>query len=485
MKYFLCVLFWLLQLQVFGQARDSSIWTPPTPDHYAFIHYNENAISQAGRLDSVFRKLVRIHAIHKGTLNIIHIGDSHLQADGITSVLRNGFQAYFGDAGRGLVFPYQLAGTNAPHDVHASSNVSWKSGRLTNTEPTVNTGICGYGIQCNQKRAYVRLSLSDPDNKQSYFNRMVFFLGNETAIYKLTDTNIAEPATLNTIVGKDTPSVVYNSDSLLTGFELTRMETTSQRDFSFYGVSLERRGAPGVLYHTIGVNGARYDQFAANDLIWSQLSALHGDLFIVSLGTNEAQNQHVNELGIMAACDEVVRRIHTIAPRAIVLITTPAGSYYKMKRPNASMQNVADAFVRYCQDKRLPCWDLYKISGGRKGTMDWNNRDLISNDLVHYNQQGYRVQGQLLLDAFAKAYNTYEKAHPYKSEPIGQPVVVVRKGQPIRKPPAHSKQSDVIPPANKPATETGTKATAVDSSVQLPPVTPKPHKSNIKISYQE
>ncbi len=426
---------------------------------------------QHSRLDSVCKKLVKLHATKKGKLNIIHIGDSHLQADGITSVVRNGFHDFFGNAGRGLVFPYQLANTNAPKDVHASSGNSWRNARVTNADPMVSVGLCGYGIECGQKNAYVRVSVRDENGVPEYFNRMVFFLGKDKADYLLTDSSKPDPVTFTTKQNVDTPSFVYEADSLISGFELAKTEATG--NFSFYGVSLERKDAAGVLYHTIGVNGARYDQYTNNSLFWEQLKPLRGDLFILSLGTNEAQNQGLSEQSLLTVCEAFAQRIHKIAPKAVILITTPPGSYYKGKKPNASLQTVARTFTRFAMENGAAYWDLYKISGGKTSAAGWNHAGLLSGDLVHYNQQGYHLQGQLLLSAFAKSYNAYARLHPYKPEPVITKVV----SKPVPRPKTEKKAAAIV---NKPVEP---KPAAIPVQQQAPP--PPPRNSKIKIKYEE
>ncbi len=401
--------------------NNNDSWTPIPAQHYGFIHYDENVISLPDGLDAFFQKLQLLKHTHSGRVNVIHIGDSHTQADGVTAVVRLGMQEYFGNAGRGLVFPYQLANSNAPHDIRSSSNTSWKSNRLTSPDKPIATGISGYGIHTANQNATVNIGLKDMDGRQERFNRLVFFLCNDNVCYRMTDSNLASPFVFNTTKSTSDNSFTVNTESLITGFQLTKVSSSVPVEYSFYGVSLEKRDTPGVLYHTIGVNGARYDQFLQNDLFWSQLKDLNGDLFIVSLGTNEAQNPSVNEASFAATCDSFIRMIRHIAPHAAVLITTPAGSYFRKKKPNASIQNVANALKMHCNASRIPYWDLLKVSGGVPGTLSWKKQSLISQDLVHYNNAGYYLQGQLLLNALAKAYNHFDKMHPYiarKAAPV-------------------------------------------------------------------
>ena len=448
---------------------DTTKWTVPKPDHYAFINYEENTIMHHDKLDSVFSKLVALHATRKGHVNIIHIGDSHLQADGITSVLRNGFQAYFGNAGRGLVFPYPLANTNGPKDLHASSNAPWHSNRITNNSSPIETGICGYGMVSAHKDANVSIWLKDENGNPEYFNRMVFFLGKDRQEYSLTDSNKGNQVSLSTLEGNNSPSLVYETDALLSGCSLTK---TTFGDYQFYGVSLERKDTGGVIYHTIGANGARYDQYANSSLFWEQLKALQGDLFIISMGTNEAQNPDLSEAAAAALCDTMIRRIREMVPGAPILITTPAGSYYKGKRPNAVLTRVTNGFIESAERNGAAWWDLYKISGGKKSAAAWKHSGLLGHDLVHYQPKGYQLQGQLLLSAFAKAYSNYARLHPFNPEPV-----VHKKALPktTAKPKADKKPTNTSEKPAAPATGENKKPVA------RPDTTPARPRNNSKI----
>jgi len=49
---------------------------------------------------------------HQSRINILQIGDSHIQADFLSEKVRNDIQSDFGNAGRGVVYHCGLAGTN-------------------------------------------------------------------------------------------------------------------------------------------------------------------------------------------------------------------------------------------------------------------------------------------------------------------------------------------------------------------------------------
>ena len=85
-----------------------------------------NNFYNASALNPFFEKLVALDTFHDRKINIVHIGDSHIQADVMTNVMRVRLQEVFGNAGLGLVFPYSLIKTNGGKNVSFTSNIAWK-----------------------------------------------------------------------------------------------------------------------------------------------------------------------------------------------------------------------------------------------------------------------------------------------------------------------------------------------------------------------
>jgi hypothetical protein len=122
------------------------------------------------------------------------------------------------------------------------------------------------------------------------------------------------------------------------------------------------------------------------------------------------------------------------------------------------LDKVTKALIRFCKTNDLPYWDLYHISGGLAGTVSWKKNKLLARDLVHFQHEGYRLQGQLLLHALASSYNDFLKQHLKQITSV--PKSVPRKPTPK-------------PQAPKPVDTT--------SKVQTPPVTTPPKVHKIKV----
>jgi len=81
-----------------------------------------NVIQNESALHAFFQKLFDLQNNKTKKVRIVHIGDSHIQADLFTAKMRKQMQTVFGNAGFGFTFPYSVANTNnsAPIRYHAS-----------------------------------------------------------------------------------------------------------------------------------------------------------------------------------------------------------------------------------------------------------------------------------------------------------------------------------------------------------------------------
>ena len=123
---------------------------------YPFIHYNQNYIewNDSTSINDFFKKLKRTQT-HK--LKVLHIGDSHVQADIFTGYIRNELQKILGDGGRGFVFPYAAAATHAAYDYKTTCKGKWEFSRNVQPYPAYDMGITGATIHTEDSTASFKL----------------------------------------------------------------------------------------------------------------------------------------------------------------------------------------------------------------------------------------------------------------------------------------------------------------------------------------
>ena len=95
-------------------------------------------------LEPLFQKL---EALEKkdttAVISILQIGDSHIQAGFFPNEVRENLQREFGNAGRGLIVPLKLAGTNEPPDYAITSPNSWNRSNCITRAATEEPGMSG------------------------------------------------------------------------------------------------------------------------------------------------------------------------------------------------------------------------------------------------------------------------------------------------------------------------------------------------------
>ncbi|WP_128331770.1 GDSL-type esterase/lipase family protein [Apibacter sp. HY039] len=378
-----------------------------TQQNYPFIKKEKNVIHNAKVLDSFFNSL---RNSKNKQVNIVHIGDSHLQANHISHVLRTNFQTLFGNAGRGLVVPYQVAGTNSPEDIKSSSQFVWAGKR--NCKPLLPqpTGIGGITIETKDSISAFMLELPE---KYKFTHLDIFFENDEHSFdLKIEDTlNHQSISVKNFITLKDKNISKINLSKPTNKIEFVSIKSLPiQNHMTILGINT-RNDNPGVIYHSIGVNGAEYFHYDTSEYFNEQTPFLSPDLLIISLGTNEAyrKDNDFNEDIIKEEIQHFIDNLKKHNPGVPILITTPANAYVNKKYQNARLKIIHDILVSYSDEQQLAYWDLQEVSGNAS---NWKNYNLFSKDLIHYNIKGYQLQGNLLFNALINSFNEYVSNNP-------------------------------------------------------------------------
>ena len=427
---------WLLLLTciMMGNARIHAQSLSQHFDRYSFLDSNQNYIGNHQRgMKHFYRQLAKMESGQIRTINVVHIGDSHIQADWFSGEVRRLLQQRFGSAGRGLVFPYSLAKTNSPGDIHSYSNVSWQVDRVISRDNHLPIGLSGITMRTYRPDFSLKVSVDDAKGLDYSFNKVTVFTGDDQDHVDLlaSTTPLGPQARSKDVVQTNSQmrvKGVAGSEELfpitlaarsINPFtstiylpELTHHiylqawpDLDYQKQATIYGLVLENFNASGILYHTIGVNSAQYRHYAKADIFAEQLQALRPDLVVISLGTNESVG-YFSEGRFFSQVDDLVHDIEKYLPHAAIIFTTPPDAFYQGK-VNANVNQCRNVLLDYAFDNDLSCWDLYEIMGGTGSVDRWHYSGLAGRDRLHFTKSGYELQGKLLFDAIMKGYDAY------------------------------------------------------------------------------
>lgn len=402
----------MINFSLFSQTIDSTAYK-----QYSFIKKELNKIeNDSASLNFIYENLYQLEKTKQGRVNIVHIGDSHIQADILSGAIRQKLQLKFGNAGRGLIFPYRVAKSNEPTSYRTGTNKTWDSKRNVFYDKPLPIGISGFTIETFDSTAELNLTVKDQPGLGYKFNRISLFHEKSLSNYDITicDDLNCERGTFTSIDKSNNPFVSeLNFDKPISQIILRNKvsDTANQKSTRIYGMLLQNDSA-GVLYNMVGVNGAEYRHYNMSKYFFQQFSYLNADLVIVSMGTNEAFYGKFDKDLFYRNIDTLVASIKNISPNSSIILTTPGDSFKKSRRgrvKNPDMKLAKETIINYCIDHNYAYWNLYEIMGGYGSMAKWYAAKLSAKDRVHFSGKGYQIQGDLFYNAFINGYNNYKK----------------------------------------------------------------------------
>lgn len=396
-----------------NEARGRPSLTDSISSALPFINDTLCVISDSAKaLQPFINGLRDLRAGRDTVIHIVHLGDSHIQAGYLSGQTMRMLHASFGNAGRGWIAPLKLSKANEPNDYFISSSIrEWTIGRCIQGSPGCPWGIGGIGIQTNAPAVDFRLAIAPNSGAGYSFNKVLLY----------RDPNampVTPPAYYSGAVSAHVPGNPLHEDiavdtfrmtGLLDTLTLTAIDSAGQRQANLYYGFMLMNGLPGILYHAIGVNGARFTDYTSRPYL-RQLALLKPSLLIISLGTNEAFGKHFSGEQFCAQVDAFVRIVKEELPETALLLTTPAESYrraYKNRRRyyvrNTNIAKVADALISYTAANGIACWDLFSITGGHNSCKKWLEAGMFGRDRIHFSREGYGEQGVLLYKALIRS----------------------------------------------------------------------------------
>lgn len=389
-------------------AQDSLVEST-TNEVISFIKHERNVIGNSTVLAPFFEKLYQLKNKKINRVDIVHIGDSHIQADYLCQATREQLQQQFGNGGRGIIVPGRLARTNEPATIRSSSNQPWETKRLIYTDNSLPIGIGATTFRTTQANTTLTIETQPTGQENTTFDKLIIFFQKDSSSFYLT---IKDSSNRDVAFAGGFSEEARNSSRVLLPYPTSRVTLQTvqsndmQRHFTLFGISLERK-KPGLVYHAIGSNGAKFRHYLAAPMFFEQTPVLTPDLFVISLGTNEAiDHPHLDRL-LTRQMQEFLTRLQEQNPDALFIFTTPADFYKKKTRRNPGVEVVREQILTFAQANQLPYWDFYDVAGGKHSADLWNKTKLLQADGIHYTKAGYRMIGELLSDALLKGYQEY------------------------------------------------------------------------------
>ncbi len=414
---------------------------PPLPDAPEGVQLLENP----QWLTPAFEKLQQIEAGQDDLkVRFIHYGDSHIASDFWTGVVRRRLQERFGDAGHGFI----LAGKpwksyhHLDVDYGVGKRKDWSAERIRVYETGTDgrLGLGGVTIRSEKPGASVWVATeADGPVGQNVGSFEVFYLkqpgGGRADLF---------------LDGKKTGSIDTRGQAHMPGYHTVNAEDGPHRldlrvrgngDVRLFGFALERPRS-GVVYDSVGINGARHTVPLQWDLaIWkAHIAHRRPDVLVTTYGSNEVGDA-MNYAAYAQKVGRMIRIYRKAVPNGACLIIGPPDQARKLTRAQlkdpafaqakaraaaqrdkdawetpAQLEKIRQALRQAAADNRCAFWDSSAAIGG-PGTMDlWarSKPPKAYKDRVHMTRDSYEAVANQLHDAFIHAYECH-KVQPFKA----------------------------------------------------------------------
>ncbi len=370
----------------------------------------------ARALDHFYAALTNTDAKKSGAITrITHYGDSPITNDGITGTARRLLQERFGDAGHGFILvdrPWEWYGHQS---ITFTSSGGWADDSLMN--PMTKDGMFGLGGVTFHAPAgkSARFGPATSGNTGKNFSRAdIYYLAQPGGGQFSVSVNGESNQDISTD-GVAAKSAFREIKAARPGANTFEIKTISG-GVRMFGAVLENDG-PGVVYDSLGVNGAYAGLLARvmNEPHWAeQLQHRQPDLLILNYGTNESEYASDDQMARYERdLREVVRRARAALPTISILIVSPMdrGKHASGGRVITldSIPKIVEMQHRVARDTGCGFLNLFAAMGGEGTMARWHNgrHHLVGGDLTHPTADGAITVGVLIYQALVDGFADY------------------------------------------------------------------------------
>lgn len=341
----------------------------------------------------------KLKASSRSVINVVQLGDSHTAADLFSGEMRRLFQRDYGDAGIGFIAATPVPGTRYDNVRITTDKRQWTLVSSRN-QYSDQFPLGGYLSLPVSSRPTIHLETIEPSEQR--YRISTLYQASMSNILQARDGN-TQARVLPATTGQWRLSPAINNVHL--PVDLT---FASNVGIVVGGWNIQSQRTTGVLYSSLGINGATFDVVDKWQAGWLEtLKALRPDLLILAYGTNEAYDNSLDLARYEARLKDKMIMLRNALPATVLLVTGAPDSIRNKKaircedRQANNLRSVIQIQKRVAAQVNAVFWDWQAFMGGNCAIENWQARELARSDLVHMTAEGYR-QSAAALYAYIK-----------------------------------------------------------------------------------
>lgn len=354
-------------------------------------------------LDAFFEKMQNAGNRH---LRIMHYGDSQIECDRISGILRQEFQEEFGGCGVGLIPALQ-------------------------TVPTYTTGQTIYGNEAFQYMAFGPADLRGDDNFYGPMAKRTEVFGSTISIKARGGKDYSHSCSFNkvTILTKDAADL-----TLMVKEDTIPLDSVSVGDMYFYtaglgggasSANIKVNGHASILGIQLdGTRGVSVDNLPMRGCSGPELLNINRasmrpffarenvGLILLQYGGNSVPYLSKTKLpGYKDRIKSLIGMFHQMAPEAKVIFIGPSDMANVDSTGAVSTYSVLPEVVKTLREAAnesgAAFWNMYEVMGGRGSMTKWVYSGLAGSDYVHFTPAGAKKMAHMLYETLQFYYKFY------------------------------------------------------------------------------
>ena len=371
--------------------------------------------------DTLFNRLE--HAQDDGkTYRIMHYGDSQIEMDRITSVLRQKLQEFFGGSGPSMIPAIQPVAT-----ISVSQNANGLQRYMVYGDAArANHNRYGVMTQFGQVVGSGSISFTQSSHSQAFekakeISTVSVLLGKNTEGFTAT-------LKCDTIKGEAKVLPASDSVSLITWIlpaNVKRGTISFKGNAEIYAVLLD--GDSGVAVDNVALRGCSGTIFTRlNEAVMRQsFDLLDTRLVIMQFGGNRMPGitSSKNISAYMAELENQINYMKRVAPKSSMLFIGPADmgkSYNGRMGTWKGLPELNDSLRAMALRNDVAYWDMFNVMGGEGSMAQWVKHDppMAGPDYIHFTFRGAQKIGANLAKSFTTYYDFYKMRQHVPSEKV-------------------------------------------------------------------
>ena len=378
--------------------------------HVYRIRFPEGDATQLG---TYFRNLDRMGEGYSKHTRILHFGDSQIENDRMTSLIRYRMQRHFGGTGTGLVQAIPLYSASLSYRQEETG--AWLRytyfGKRDSTITHQSYGIMG---------AFASVPIPDGDRWPSLTYRFnTSRRSGQVRRIRVFLHSYVDGASLAFRVNGEFSDTVRGLPGGFSVTSFTNSGMMEQAEISFrlpqggriYGISFE--SVEGIQVDNIAMRGGSGLIFTSmsRQTQQSMLDALSPGLILLQYGGNVVP--YMNASYYRRAFKRQLKFFREVCPGVPVIVIGPADMSVRENGELSTypgLEGIRDALRDAALESGFGFWDLYEAMGGRNSMASFVHADppLASTDYVHFTNLGVNLVAEMFYNALMFEYRMYE-----------------------------------------------------------------------------